>query len=524
MAAIPTAPTTLVDTEGSPYRVILRLAMPTVFAMLTQSIVNEIDIVFFAHLPCPESSNAQAALLPSLILLWMFGGSLSAISVGTQVFTARRYSEGDVDRAGGVLMNAWFFALVGGIVFTGIGYAVLPGLIRSAIKVPAVQDAAIAYLNWRLLGILSMAVTFAFKAFFDAIGKTHVHLVSAVVMNAINIAVCYSFIFGHWGAPRMGIAGAGVGGFVSTWIGLVIMVAWAFLPGIRKTYRPFAFSKLSKETLSGILRLSVPSAVATVAVMSGFALFSYIVSVLDAKSGVATVATDACGGGEKAINSAATTDIVGVLKLTFTACLAFGTSTATLVSQSLGAKKPDQATMFGWASVRLGLVLFGIVGLCEGVLFTGPILSLVTHSEAVRAAALLPMRTMGICTPLIAVGMILTQALFGAGNSRFVMVVELILHFTCLVPLAWLLGITLGFGLPGIWAAAVVYVIALSAVMVWKFRTGDWKAIKLLGRRRPGSTAQHRVAVHRGQVPREGVRVALRHTTGSRHARARARH
>ena len=45
--------------------------------MLSQSIVNEIDIVFFAHLPCPESSNAQAALLPSLIILWLFGGSLS---------------------------------------------------------------------------------------------------------------------------------------------------------------------------------------------------------------------------------------------------------------------------------------------------------------------------------------------------------------------------------------------------------------------------------------------------------------
>lgn len=60
-------------TSGPPARTILRLAMPTVAAMLTQSIVNEVDIVFFAGLPCPESSNAQAALLPSLIVLWLFG-------------------------------------------------------------------------------------------------------------------------------------------------------------------------------------------------------------------------------------------------------------------------------------------------------------------------------------------------------------------------------------------------------------------------------------------------------------------
>jgi Na+-driven multidrug efflux pump len=89
------------------------------------------------------------------------------------------------------------------------------------------------------------------------------------------------------------------------------------------------------------------------------------------------------------------------------------------------------------------------------------------------------MRLMGICTPIIAVGMILTQALFGAGNTKFVMVAELILHFTCLVPLAWVLGITLKLGLVGIWLAAVVYVLLLAATMAWKFARGDWKVIKI---------------------------------------------
>jgi Na+-driven multidrug efflux pump len=89
------------------------------------------------------------------------------------------------------------------------------------------------------------------------------------------------------------------------------------------------------------------------------------------------------------------------------------------------------------------------------------------------------MRLMGLCTPLIAVGMILTQALFGAGNSRYVMIVELVLHFSCLVPLAWILGITLHGGLVGIWTAAIVYVLLLCVAMVWKFWRGDWKHIVL---------------------------------------------
>jgi len=191
------------------------------------------------------------------------------------------------------------------------------------------------------------------------------------------------------------------------------------------------------------------------------------------------VAASCPGGRAEAVNSAATMVIVGILKLTFTACLAFGTSTATLVSQSLGHRDPERAARFGWASVRLGLVIFGVVGLLEGVLFPTHLLSVFTSSDAVSHAAILPMRLMGICTPVIAVGMILSQALFGAGNTMFVMVVELILHFTCLVPLAWLLGITFDYGLVGIWCAAITYIVLLAAAMTTKFAKGDWKTIQI---------------------------------------------
>ncbi len=274
----------------------------------------------------------------------------------------------------------------------------------------------------------------------------------------------------------MGVSGAGFAAAISTYVGLLIMIIYALLPDYRG-FRLFDLRRFSRSTTLDILRLSIPSAIATIAVMTGFALFVWIVAKLDAIA-PAGVAESTCGVTE-AVNGAATTDVVGVLKLTFTACLAFGTSTATLVSQSLGERDPEKATKFGWASVRLGLVLFGILGLCEGVFFTKSIIRLVTHSELVQNAALLPMRIMGICTPLIAVGMILTQALFGAGNSRYVMMVELVLHFTCLVPLAYILGIVLNGGLVGIWIAAVVYVVLLSSAMTWKFASGDWKTIML---------------------------------------------
>jgi MATE family multidrug resistance protein len=460
--------------SGPPYRTILRLAMPTVIAMLSQSLVNEIDVVFFSHLPHPEDSNAQAALLPSLLLVWLFGGSLSAISVGTQAFTARRYAERRYDAAGAVLANAAFFCIAGGIGLSILGFVTIGPLLHILLPVPEAHDIALSYSHWRLLGVVSMGMTMAVKAFFDGIGKTWVHLVSALIMNVINVLLCWLFIFGNptVGIHAMGAPGAGFAAFVSTWVGLGIMVYYAARE--RTKYQPLRWSNISRSLTWDILKLSIPAALATIVMMLGFGLFTKVAGRLDAVDALLST-----NGQHEAVNGAATTDIVALLKLTFTACLAFGTATATLVAQSLAAKQPEQASRFGWASVRLGLVLFGFVGLIEGVIFPREIVHFISDSDAVREAALMPMRMMAWVTPIIAVAMILSEALFGAGNTKFVAAAQFCLVFFLLVPLAWVLGVTTDHGLTGMWVGAVAYSIAACIVMTAKFHGGAWKSIKL---------------------------------------------
>src|SRR5579863_8552519 len=290
------------------YKTILRLAIPTVVAMLSQSVVNEIDVIYFSHLPCPDSSNGQAALLPSLILVWLFGGSLSAVSVGTQALVARRYAEGRREAAGAVLANAALFCTVGGAVLTAIGLVSLPALVRSMVGVAEVQNVAISYTRWRLLGVISMAATMAIKAFFDGIGKTHVHLVAAVVMNVANVILCWALIFGHLGAPRMGAPGAGLGAFIATWIGCAIMIFYAVL--VRRDYVPMQRENLSRTLSWTMIKLSAPAAVATIVMMVGFGLFARTAAVLDAAAGIAARVVQGRCGGVEAVNSAANTDIV----------------------------------------------------------------------------------------------------------------------------------------------------------------------------------------------------------------------
>jgi MATE family multidrug resistance protein len=473
MASV-TAEVNLELISGPTYRTILRLAMPTVIAMLSQSAVNEIDLVFFKHLPHPEDSNAQAALFPSLLLVWLFGGSLSAISVGTQAYVARRYAERRYEAAGAVLANSAWFCVLGGIGLSILGFLTIDPLLHILLPVPEAHTIALSYSKWRLLGVVSMGMTMAFKAFFDGIGKTWVHLVSALVMNVFNVTFCFLFIFGNQtlGIRAMGAPGAGFAAFVSTWLGLLIMVFFAVRSRLKFPF--LRWSLLSRGLTWDILKLSIPAALATIVMMVGFGLFSLVAARLDA-----TAARLGPAGAGEAVNGAATADIVGVLKLTFTACLAFGTATATLVAQSLAAKRPDDASRFGWASVRLGLVLFGVVGLFEGVLFTPQIVHFISDSEAVRQAAIGPMRMMGIVTPIIAVAMILSEALFGAGNPKFVALAQFGMVFLVLVPLAGVLGLLTQLGLMGMWLAVVAYAICAAIVMTLKFRGGAWKLIKL---------------------------------------------
>jgi Na+-driven multidrug efflux pump len=244
----------------------------------------------------------------------------------------------------------------------------------------------------------------------------------------------------------------------------------------RDAYRPFRRSNLSWRLTGDLVKLSLPAAFATIAMMLGFGVFTSFAGKLDAMG--SRMVHSVCGGLE-AVNGAATTNIVELMKLTFTACLAFGTATATLVAQSLGIKRDDLATKFGWASVKLGFVIFGVVGVAEGLLFTHPIVHFLTHSHLVAEAMITPLRVMGVVTPLVAVAMILSEALFGAGATKFVAMAQFVLVFFALVPLAWLLSLKLDFGLVGMWLAAAVYAILASVTMSLKFRSGTWKSIRI---------------------------------------------
>jgi putative MATE family efflux protein len=319
------------------------------------------------------------------------------------------------------------------------------------------------------VGLISMVMTAAYKAFFDGTGRTYAHFFACVVMNIVNVFLCWLLMFGGLGAPKLGVEGAGLAAAISSWVGLFVMIGWSLLPRERKRFRVYRKRVLTPAAVWQLARLSVPSGVATTAVMLGFLSFIYIVTLFDR--------ADVTAGGAT-VYGAATTIIINVLSLTFFPCMGLGVATATLVSQHLGARDPGSAERFGWASAKIGMIAFAVLGAFE-IAYPHWFIGIFNDSQAVIDAAVPSMRLMGASGPLMAAGMILTQALFGAGNTRFVMVVELTLHVALLVPLAYLLGVVLHFGLLGVWSSAAIYVFALTTIMALKFRSGTWKAINI---------------------------------------------
>lgn len=487
------------------------LAAPIVIAMFTQTFINVVDTIFVGKLDPGYSIPGQSALGFSLPILWAIGGFLAAVGVGTQAMTARRFGARDDEGAGVVLTNSAIVAVLSSLVFTVLGWVIIPTFFKFLTSNDSVVALGVPYARVRILGVLAMVTTTGFKGFFDGIGRTRVHMYAALIMNAANIILNYLLIFGFGPVEPMYVTGAGVASLISTYIGLSVMVIWSLRAKYHSQFRYWRLENIKPTVMWEIAKLSAPSGAAQVFVMSGVLMFLKIVGLLDERAVQDTLQQATLYGQSAATLAvqstiaqfdswqglALTTDwavatawarppifttaaklIIDLLSIGFVTCIAFGTATATLVSQSLGEGRPDLAEAYGWDSVKLGMYAFG-TGSIIIILFPEFFLDLLSDDQSVIQAAVAGLRVVASIGMLSAAALILTQALFGAGDTKFVMYTELILHGFCLAPLAWFFAIYLDIGFLGVWFAAAAYVVALATVMAVKFWRGSWKDIEV---------------------------------------------
>jgi Na+-driven multidrug efflux pump len=156
--------------------------------------------------------------------------------------------------------------------------------------------------------------------------------------------------------------------------------------------------------------------------------------------------------------------------------LAMGIACATLVGQALGRKEPEDAYQWAWDVAKVTIVLLTVLGIPLW-LIPDLVSSIFIHNPETRELARWPMRLIGLTMPVEAMVFVFMHALLGAGDARRVMMVGVGSQWLLFLPLAYLFGPVLGFGLFTIWLLQNVSRALSAFLYVTMWRGRHWQRI-----------------------------------------------
>ena len=435
---------------------ILQIAVPAIAGLSSQMLVSIIDTAMIGRLD--HSEVALAAMGLGVLATWTLTSFFSSLATGTHVLVARRYGQGKHTAAGIVLNNSLALSLLLGLAFGFIGYYYAYQFIGFFSSDDRVARAAAEYIKFRSLGLPFFLLAVSYRGFFFGIGHTKVFMFSAIVSYFFNIVFNYLLIFGVWGFPRMGLAGAGLAASIGMFLGLIFFILVTFLPVYRKKYKYYDIIVVGIKHILPVIRIALPVSFQNILILFGFLVFVAIAGIFGT------------------LQQAATQVVITALFLSFMPCFGFGIATQTLVGNALGDNAPKEAYRYGVETAKIATIFT----LCLGALFTafpGAILSVITTNREVVTVARPLLMLAGIAQIAYGSGIILANGLQAAGATVFVMFLEVITHWIVFLPLAYFLGTR--FGIFGAWMALPIYILAYSTMAWIRFRSGSWMEMKV---------------------------------------------
>jgi len=430
---------------------ILALALPIIGGMLSQNLLNIVDTAMVGFL----GDAALAAVGLGSFVVFMCQAPILGISTGVQTLAARKKGEGRVDRAAKVLNTALLVVLVVAPVLSLIYVQLAEPLYPFLNKDDAVIAQGVPYLEWRLAATVFVGMNFAFRGYWNALDLSRLYMKTLIVMHACNIVLNYVLIFGHFGAPALGVAGAGLASALSMVIGTAVYFYLGFTHARRDG---FLKGLANRQETGSLIRISGPSGLQQLFFAAGFVAIFWIIG----RVGTAELA---------AANVLITVTLFAILP-----GLGLGLACTTLVSQALGRGEAEDAYRWAWDVAKVTVVVMTVLGLPMW-LIPDLISSIFIHDVTTREIARWPMRLVGLTMPIEALGFAFMHGLLGAGDARSVMTISVSIQWLVLLPLAYLVGPILGFGLLAIWLLQGGTRSMQSALFLLKWRSRRWQHI-----------------------------------------------
>jgi putative MATE family efflux protein len=377
-------------------------------------------------------------------------------SIGTTALIARLTGAGDTTAAGGAARQSLILATAGSIVLAVILFPLARVTLVAAGANQTIADIGEPFLQVLILSTPGMGLSFAGSAALRGAGDTRTPMYVAGITNAINIVLAWAMVLGQFGLPALGAVGAAL----SVVIARSIAGAVTAVILLRRTRTDGRQPLVDLAVATRVARIGGPAAAEQLVVQVGFLAFNLT---------AIQIGTAEFAAMQISFNAAQVSQLAG---------MAFATAATTLVGQSLGAGRPDRARGAGWLATRSAVVWMVIVGVLFAA-FADPIFRLYGSDERVIALGHISMIVMGIGQAPQAIAFVLSGALRGAGDTHSTLIGGMLGTVVLRAPLAYLIGVYLGFGFWGIWIAWLADWLARSAIFILRFRSSRWERVRV---------------------------------------------
>lgn len=444
---------------------ILLIGVPIIGGMLSQSLINLVDAAMVGRLGDVALAGVGVGSYASFIVV----SAVMGLSSGVQALVARR--SGELQKSGGSqkssdnpqgqlaepLLAGLLLALLCGIPLTLLFYFGAPFFIPLFNNSDDVAAIAIPYFEWRTLAATFIGMNFVFRGFWSGIGDSKTYLKVLLFMHLANVVLSYLLIFGlpSLGIYGYGAVGSGMGTAASMVLGTLVYFWLTF-----KRHLNHAISLPNRNTMLSVTRLAIPNSTQQVLFALGTSVMFWIIGQI--------------GTQEQAVGHI----LINLALLLILPAVGLGIASSSLVGQALGRGDKHDAYQWGWEVVRVAALIMAVVGLPLW-LFPQQILRLFTPDIHLIELGTWPLRISGFAIALEVTAMVLTQALLGAGASKQVMKINLIMQWAVLLPLAYFVGPFAGAGLTGVWILQGVQRVSLSLVYGVIWRSRHWADIRI---------------------------------------------
>ena len=434
---------------------IFLLSVPMILEMIMESLFAVVDIFFVGRLG--DDAVATVGLTEAVIVIVYSVGV--GISMAATAMVARRFGEKNFKEAGSAAFQLLVFG--GGI---SIGIALLGFFFaENILQLMGASDEVIAigvpYTRIIFAGNLAIMLLFLINGAFRGAGQAHLAMRALWLSNGINIFLDPLFIFGIGSFEGFGLEGAAWATTIGRSIGVVYQL-YHLLNGKHRLAILKENIKLKWSTMKRIAGISVGG-------MGQFLIDSaawIVLTRITSEFGSASVAGFT----------------IAFRILIFSLMPAWGLSAAasTLVGQNLGAKKVKRAVISVWLTARYNVIFLSIITVIY-LLFGDRLAGWFTLSEEVSKIAAMGLRVIVLGYVFFAVGMVMTQAFNGAGDTKTPMFINVGVFLLLEIPLAYYLAIPMQMEVLGVFIAIAFCHSLHALVAVWFFRKGNWKKIQV---------------------------------------------